>query len=417
MAFSFGFLYECGLVFRQDFGEELIHADLLCDGSGGALAVAGHHNGVGDAQLPQFVQHAGSFRTQGVSDAEHAGQPARSGQIEVRVFWLKGVELLLLVGRDGAVLILEDEVMAADDDPFAAHPACDAVSHDIFHLGVHLFVGDAAALGLTHHGVCHGVGEVLLEAGSQLQHLALGAAGEGHDLDHLGSGVGESAGLVEHDGVSLGQSFQILAALDGDMACAAFPHGREDGQRHGELEGTGEIHHQAGDGTGSVAGQNVGDDRSAQAPGHQTVGQGQCTVLSVGLELFGLLNHGNNLIIAVGAAHSFGSQDALTLFHHSSGIDGGTDGLPHRHGFAGESGLIHHGLAFQHGAIQRDHIAGADDDLIAGTDFGQGNQNLGILRTHPDLIDIQGHAAGQVVQTLLAGPLFQQGADIKQEHD
>ena len=42
---------------------------------------------------------------------------ARSGQIEVRILRLEVIELLALVLGDGAVLVLKDEVVAADDDP------------------------------------------------------------------------------------------------------------------------------------------------------------------------------------------------------------------------------------------------------------------------------------------------------------
>ena len=43
---------------------------------------------------------------------------ARSGQIEVRILRLEVIELLALVLGDGAVLVLKDEVVAADDDQF-----------------------------------------------------------------------------------------------------------------------------------------------------------------------------------------------------------------------------------------------------------------------------------------------------------
>ena len=50
-------------------------------------------------------------------------------------------------------------------------------------------------------------------------------------------------------------------------------------------------------------------------------------------------------------------------------------------------------------------------------DLGERHEHFGTLCADPGLIDIQGHAAGQVVEALLAGPLLQQGADVEQEHD
>ena len=57
-----------------------------------------------------------------------------------------------------------------------------------------------------------------------------------------------------------------------------------------------------------------------------------------------------------------------------------------------------------------------DDDLIARVHLGQRQEDFPALGADPDLIDVEGHAAGQIVQTLLAGPLFQQGAQVEQEH-
>ena len=285
MALGLGLLDEVCLVLGQHLGKEAVHAHLLCNSSGGALTVAGHHDGVPDAQRTQSVQHSGGFRAQRVGNADHTHQLAAGCHVQVRIRGLEGIELLLLGCGDGALFILKDEVVTANDHALAAHAACNAVGHDVLHLGVHLLMGNAAFLGGTHHGVGHGMGEVLFQTCGQLQNFALVAAGEGHDLHYLRGGTGEGAGLVEHDSVGLRQRFQILAALDGDVVAAALAHGGKHGQRHGELERAGEIHHQAGDGAGGVAGEQIGDHRCAQTPWHQLVGQHQRTVLGAGLEL------------------------------------------------------------------------------------------------------------------------------------
>ena len=278
-------------------------------------------------------------------------------------------------------------------------------------------MGEVPLLGGADDGVGHRVREVLLKAGGKAQHVVLLALAEGDDVHHLRGGAGQGAGLVEDDGVGLGQRFQILAALDGDVGRAALAHGGEDGQRHRELERTGEVHHQDGDGAGDVPGQRVGDHGAREAPRHQLVGQFQRTVLGAGLQLLGFLDHGHDLVVAVGAARSLGQEDALALLHDGARVDGGTLDLPHRHGFAGQRGLIDHGFAFDHGAVQRDHVAGAHHDLVAGLDLRQRQQHFGALAAHPHLVHIQRHAAGQIIEALLAGPLFQQGAEVQQEHD
>ena len=171
MALGLGLLDKVCLVLRQHLGKEVVHAYLLCDGSGGAFAVAGHHNGVLDAQGTQAVEHGGGFRTQGIGDADDTYQLAAGSHVQVRILGLECIKLGLLVCGDDTLFVLEHEVMAADDHLLTAHAAGDAVCHDVLHLGVHLLVGDAALLGGTHHGVGHGVGEVLLQAGGQTEHL------------------------------------------------------------------------------------------------------------------------------------------------------------------------------------------------------------------------------------------------------
>ena len=71
----------------------------------------------------------------------------------------------------------------------------------------------------------------------------------------------------------------------------------------------------------------VGSHCTGKAPGHQTVGQLQGPVLGAGLELFRFLDHGHDLIVAVGTALCLGHKDAFALFHHRSGVDGGPGGL------------------------------------------------------------------------------------------
>ena len=153
VALGLGLLDEVCLVLGQHLGKEAVHAHLLCNGGSGAFAVAGHHDGVPDAQRTQAVQHSGGFRAQRVGDADDAHQLPAGCHVQVRIRGLEGIELLLLGCGDGTLFILKDEVVAADDHALAAHAACNAVGHDVLHLGVHLLMGNAALLVGTHHGV------------------------------------------------------------------------------------------------------------------------------------------------------------------------------------------------------------------------------------------------------------------------
>ena len=416
MSFGFGVTDKGGFILWQHLCKAAVHPHLRRNGAGGAVTVAGHHDGLGNAQLPELMQHLCRLRAQGVCDADDPRQHPGSSQIQVGILGVQRIELCLFRCRDGAALVLKNEVGAANDHPRAAHPAGNAVRHDILHLGVHLLVGDAPLLGGADDSVCHGMGEMLFQTGSKLQYLLLPAAGEGHHLHHLRGGVGEGAGLIEHDGVRLCQRFQILATLYGDVVFPTLPHGREHRQRHGKLQRTGEVHHQNGDGAGDVAGKGVGSHRTGKAPRHQTVGQLQSPVLGTGLELFRFLDHRHDLIVAVGTALCLGHKNALALFHHCSCVDSGTGGLAYRHRLAGQGGLVHHGFALQHRAVQRDHIAGAHHYLVPCVDAGQRHQHLALRGAHPDLIHVQRHAAGKVIQALFPRPLLQQAAHRQQEH-
>src|SRR5699024_8598927 len=123
---------------------------------------------------------------QRVGDADHGGQLPPYCQIQVRILRRQGIKAFLLALWNDAALILKDKVGAADENLLLIDGACDAVSHQILHLGVVLFVAQAPALGLLHHGVGHGMGEVLLQAGGQPQHFGFLFAAEGHHLSHRG---------------------------------------------------------------------------------------------------------------------------------------------------------------------------------------------------------------------------------------
>ena len=68
--------------------------------------------------------------------------------------------------RHHAALIFEHKMGAAHHHLLAACRAGNAVGHQVFHLGVHLLMGKAPLTGRLDHRVGHGVGEVLLQAGT-----------------------------------------------------------------------------------------------------------------------------------------------------------------------------------------------------------------------------------------------------------
>ena len=353
---------------------------------------------------------------QGIVDADHGGQLPGDAQVQVGIGRGEGPELLVLPLRHPAALVLEHEVGAADEDLFPLHHAGDAVGHYILHLGVVLLVGQTSGPGLLHHGVGHGVGIVLLQAGGQPQHLLGVTAAEGHDLRHPGGGIGQGAGLVKNNGVRLGHGLHEPPALDGDMVLAALPHGGQHRNGNGQLQGAGEVHHQHRQGLGDIPGQQIRQRRAAQGIGYQAVRQPGGPVLGGGFQLFGFLDHADDAVIPPAAGGLFHADHALALLHHGPGVYIAAGPLGHGHGLAGHGGLVHHGLAIGHPAVQGDHAAGADDDAVPGPDGVDGGQYLGAAGLEPDLVYMQGHGPGQIGHGLLVGPFLQDLPQPQHEH-
>ena len=258
---------------------------------------------------------------------------------------------------------------------------------------------------------------MLLQTGGNAKDLVLCAGAERNDLHNGRGGMGQRAGLVKNDGVGVGQCLKILAALDRDVVAAALPHGGQHRQRHRELQRTGEVYHQNRDGARCVAGKRIGNGRAQQAVGHQLIGQRCGAGLAGGFQLFGVLNHPDDLVIAAAARLLLNRQGDLALLHNGACIDNSTGRLAHRLCLAGQRGLVDAGLTVQHSAIQRDHAAGMHDNSIPGADLRNRDKDLTLGGKLPDAIHIQRHAVGQIAQRLFAGPFLQQLTQPQQEHD
>ena len=395
------------LVRRKDSSAEVIHSHLGGNGCGGAVTVAGEHDGIGDPQSTEGGQNFLRLLPQRVGDADHSGQLPPYCQIQVGILRRQGVKALLFAFRNDAALILKDKVGAADEDPLPIYGAGDAVGHQIFHLGVVLLVTQAPALRLLHHGVGHGMGKVFLQAGGQPQHFGFLLGAERYHLSHPGAGMSQGAGLVKDDGVGGSHRLQELAALDGDMGPSRLPHGREDGQRHSQFQGAGEVHHQHRQSPCYIPGKDEAHQTPYKGIGHQLVRQIGSLALSLRLHLLRLLNHVNDLVIAALTGGLLYLQHTLALLHHGAGIDCASGALGYRDGFAGEGRLIDSDLPLQHQAVHGDDAAGADDYRIPRLDLGHRDQHFALGRAQPDPVHIQRHTPGQIRHRFLPCPLLQ----------
>ena len=226
----------------------------------------------------------------------------------------------------------------------------------------------------------------------------------------------ERAGLVEDDRLRLGDRLQKPPALDGELIGARLLHRGEHRDGHGELECAGEIHHQHGERAGGVARDEPDERRSAETVRHKAVRQMRRLALRPGLELFRLLYHLHNAVVPPRAAALFHTDGATALLHDGAGIDVAALAPAHGQRLAGDGGMIDHGLAVDHLAVERDHVAGVDCYHITDLYVAHGDEHVARLGLHPDLVDIERHTARKVCHGLLVRPLVERLAHAEQEH-
>lgn len=150
-----GLFDEGGLVLRQHAGAVVIDAHRTGHGGGGLLVIARHHHDLGDAELMQRPDGLGHLGAQGIVDADDGCQHARNAQVQMRIFMGQGVEFFLFSRRDDTLLVVKDEMCAADDDLVLLHRTRNAVGHHVFDAGMVFVVTEAAGGGFGHDGIGH----------------------------------------------------------------------------------------------------------------------------------------------------------------------------------------------------------------------------------------------------------------------
>ena len=174
-------------------------------------------------------------------------------------------------------------MIGTDDCLLAVNLGGNAVCNHVVHLGVHLLMPDTALLCLADHGVCNGVRVVLLKASRNLQCFCLFHVIEGLNLHDSRRSAGQRSGLIKDDGICLRNGLHELAALHGYIAIARLTDCREHGERHGELQRTGEIDHQERECLCDISRQEEGQCRTAERVRNQTVRKMVGSRLGVGL--------------------------------------------------------------------------------------------------------------------------------------
>ena len=315
------------------------------------------------------------------------------------------------------MLILKDKVVAADDDLLSVDAAGNAVRDQILHARMTLLVAQTAARRLRDDRFGHGVRIMLLQAGSQTQHVRLIIAAEGHDLCNFRLGARERAGLIEDDRARIGHGLKEPPALDGQVIVTGLLHGREHRDRHRELERAGEIDHQHGQRLGHVPGQEPDQRRCTQTVRNELIGKVRCVILRCGLELFRLLDHADDTVVAAAAGALFHADGAVALFDDGTGVDIAALRFADGQRLARDGSLIDHRLAGNDLAVKRDHVAGMDHDPVADLNVCHRHKYGAGVCLFPDLVHIQGHGLCEIGNGLLVRPLVENVANAQQEHD
>ena len=140
-------------------------------------------------------------------------------------------------------------------------------------------------------------------------------------------------------------------------------------------------------------------------------------VLRCGLELFRLLDHADDAVVAAAAGALFHTNGAVALFDDGTGIDIAAFRSADGQRLTRDGRLIDRRLARDDLAVERNEIACTHDHPVAGLHIADGDEQLGFAGLQPYLVDVQRHRTGQIGDRLLVRPLLQNFTQPQHEHD
>ena len=121
---------------------------------------------------------------------------------------------------------------------------------------------------------------------------------------------------------------------------------------------------------------NSGGERDGNDDGHKDAADAVAEALNVGAAGLGALHGGDDVRQRRRLAGGGDAQDEVTVQIHRAGEKFAAGFFVGGNGFAGEHGLVHGGFAFNHHAVHRHAVAGAQRDAVADFQFGNGNHLL-----------------------------------------
>ena len=249
-----------------------------------------------------------------------------------------------------------------------------------------------------------------LQRGGQLEQRLFAHGGRAvsargyHDIGHGRLAAGDGARLVEHHGAHAAQVLQRLGALKQNAHFGALAGADHNGDGRGQAQRAWATDHQHGHGGSErfvdASGQNhpchKSYGRDCEHHGHEHAGDLVGHAGDGRLGGVGVLDELDNLGERRVGAHTRGAEGKRTGAVDGGGADGVAGGLFHGDGLAGERALVHGRRALEYHAVDRDRLAGAHAQHLAGQNgvdvdggFGTvvGNDGRGLGRQVDERLD------------------------------
>ena len=241
----------------------------------------------------------------------------------------------------------------------------------------------------------------------------------------------ERAGLVKDDAVRFGQHLEIARALDEDAACRRAADTAEKRQRDRDHEraraADDEKRQRAVDPLAPV-GRDAHDEphdrrqdrqRQRRAAHGRRIDAGKLRDEALGVRLFerGIFHELKNARDRGLGIHLLHAQAQHTRQVHAAAHDGAALRDVHGGALAGQRAHIQCRRAGQHRAVERDALAGLDDDRIADGDLLGLDTHNAVSSLHVREIRADVHQVADVFPAAADGIALKQLADLVKQHD
>ena len=291
------------------------------------------------------------------------------------------------------------------------------MSYNIFYLRMHFLMIQFSLLRCVYNSFRHRMRKMLFQTGCNSKQFIFVLSIKWDDPCYCRLCFGKGASLVKYDRIGISNCLQEFTTLHSDFVFSCLPDSGKYGNRHCQLQCTGEIHHQYGNSLGYISGQQISKYSTAKCIGNQSVCQMLSLALKTGLQFLSILDHSCNLLITAGTTNCFYSYNSLALFYNRTCVYGISFCFSHWNRFTSQRSLVYHSLAFCDHTVEWDHISHMYYNHVTSLDFFCINQYLCTFTAQPYLACIQGHGTGQIIHRFLVRPLLKQFSDSQKEHN